>query len=329
MADEKADRQEALEYEFEDLRRNEDPVPPHIAAQFGFADDAGEEEVDDDPDGEPDARDEEVDRRIAKIRKDADRRIEAAKDEAGQVISKLEQRIDKLESAGEEETLQEAYEAKMAELQEQIDEAVESGDTKKASQLTTEVSRLTAEHVTKREGLKRKKDEHAEPDDLDQRQQPQMIPRAREWLIEQDWWDDPEHRKVRRYVNRVDEVLRERGYSPEDDDYYERLEDLVEKKYPGIITQTMDGSDELEPDDDEFVDVPDKRSRSRRRQRRAGGRAPVNGQGDEPGSGGERRRGGGKRGKTLTRSQVTNMRVFGMDPSDPKQVEAYLAEVRD
>lgn len=185
--------------------------------------------------------------------------------------------------------------------------------------------------MTKREALKRKRDEHDDPDDLHKRTEPSVIPRAKDWLAEQDWWDDTDNAHVKRFVNRLDKSLQEKGYSPHDDDFYQQLEEAVEKKYPGVIVHTMD--DDFEPeggdgDDDEFAEIPSKRKASKKKARRSARRQPVGGQ-NAGGTGGKRGAGNrGRKGKTLNRNQIANMRMFGMDPDNKDHVEAYLAEVK-
>lgn len=361
-------KDDKFEYEFEDLRRNEDPVPSTIAAQFGFEDDDGGDREDtdtrrrrrkrvkddgddpddpddtddtDDPDGDGEGNEEdddlvpmsEVRKRIARVRKQADTNLAKARHEAEATIGDLQKRVDKIEHGSEEAELSGKYETEIERLDREIDEAVESGDTKKVSQLTREMSRLTAEHAVKTEQLKSRQNEHDDPDDLNQRSdQPKVIPRANDWLAEQDWWDDPEHARVKRFVRKLDLALQERGYDPNDDDFYEQLESAIEKKYPGVIVHTMDDDrdPELEDDDDEFAEIPSKRARSRKKARRAANRQPVGGDGER--TGGKRRRNrdgdGGRKGKTLNRNQVANMRMFGMDPNNKDHVEAYLREIK-
>lgn len=347
--------QDKIEYEFEDLRRNDDELPPHILAQFGEApsdldettaaasrmddpdDEGGGEGGEEDDDREMIPRSE-VEKRMARIRREANSNLKKAREEAEQTITKLQKRVDEIESSGEQEKLDSEYQKKLDDLNEQIDSAVEEGDNKKVAQLTAEMSKLTAERVTKQEELKRKRasEKHDDPDDLDDPEQrkPTIIPRARDWLAEQQhWWDDPEHAHIKNYVNKLDRVLQERGYDPNEDDFYEQLEEKVEKKFPGVIVRTMDGEGGDDPDD-EFADIPDKRTQQRRRQRQAARRAPTGdrtgkagGQGGQGGQGSGKGGRGGK-GKTLSRSQIANMRMFGMDPSNKEHVEAYLNEVQ-
>jgi hypothetical protein len=332
-----AEGKQAIEYEFEDLRRNTDPLPSNVIAEFEVdeetgattdADDTGDQ---DDPDDEEMVPVSEVNKRIARVRRESDRKITEATDEAGKEIRTLTGRLDKIEQQDEMGVLEYDHGTKVGQINLEIEKAMEDGDAKAVTRLTGELAEATAAVTIEREKLKHKRaaDEHDDPDDLhDKDKPPAVIPRAKDWLSEQDWWDDPENAHVKRFVNRLDSKLQEKGYSPHDDDFYEQLEEAVENKYPGIIVRTMedlDLDDDDEDENDEFDNIPDKRSASKKKARRAARRQPVGGK-DAGSRGGKPRNRG--RGKTLNRNQIANMKMFGMDPDDKEHVEAYLAEVK-
>jgi len=330
-----AEGKQTIEYEFEDLRRNTDPLPSTVLAELEVdeetgattdADDTGDQ---DDPDDEELVPVSEVNKRIARVRRESDRKITEATDEAGKEIRTLTGRLDKIEQQDEIGALEYDHGTKVGQINLEIEKAMEDGDAKAVTRLTGELAEATAAVTVEREKLKHKRaaDEHDDPDDLhDKNKPPAVIPRAKDWLSEQDWWDDPENAHVKRFVNRLDSKLQEKGYSPHDDDFYEQLEEAVENKYPGIIVRTMEdmGLDD-EDEDDEFDNIPDKRSASKKKARRAARRQPVGGK-DAGSRGGKPRNRG--RGKTLNRNQIANMKMFGMDPDDKEHVEAYLAEVK-
>jgi len=322
-----------IEYEFEDLRRNTDELPTSVLEQLEVDDDTGatSDAGDlDDPDGKGDEEMvplSEVNSRIAKVRRESDRKIEAAKDEATTVIADLTKRVGAMEEADEVGELETEHKANVERINTAIEVAMEAGEAKDVTKLTTELAELTAVNVTKREALKVKRasEQHDDPDDLNKRSEPSVIPRAKDWLAEQDWWDDKELAHVVRFVNRLDKKLQEKGYSPHDDDFYEQLEEAVEKKYPGIIIHTMDDDDGLGLDDDDSEDaeldaIPDKRTATKKKARRAARRQPVGGKD----AGGRRQPRNRQRGSTLTRNQLANMRKFGMDPDNKEHIEAYM-----
>ena len=322
-----------IEYEFEDLRRNTDPLPDAVLEQLEIDDDTGALTDADAKDGAGDLDDNgdeemvplsEVNQRIEKVRRESDRKLTAAKDEAVETIANLTKRVGAMETADEDAELETEQKANVERITTAIEVAMEAGEGKDVTRLTTELAELTATNVTKREALKAKRasEEHDSPDDLNKRSEPSVIPRAKDWLAEQDWWEDPEQAHVMRFVNRVDKKLQEKGYSPHDDDFYEPLEEAVGKKYPGIIIHTMDGDDGLglNEDEDELDAIPSKRTATKKKARRSARRQPVGGK-DSAGGGRPRNR---QRGSTLNRNQIANMRMFGMDPDNKEHIEAYI-----
>lgn len=378
-----ADKQKSdkIEYEFDDLRRNSDPVSNLVLAQLGIDNDGDDErqdgkkrrdaakrtddedagsrdrEDDRDDDDRDDLDDDEkvtlsrkdLSRQLNEARRQAERKarqqIQAAKGEAAAEIGKLSKRLDGIERAGKAEEIDDEFAPKIADLQGQLEAAMEGGDSKKVIELNGKIADLTADRKLK---IHLAKQAATEEEDDEQGTKPRTIPRAQEWLDEQDWFDDPEYSHVRAYLNTVDKKLQERGYRPTDDDYYVELERKLDKKFPRIITRTMNEDDDDDDDEDdrgqrsrrrdddddddrdsEFADIPSKSRKNRRRQREAGRRSPVS-EGDRGGVNRDRQRRRERDGDTvtLTRAQVANMRAFGLDPDNTKHVEEYQLEVK-
>jgi len=348
MASQQRDK---IEYDFQDLRRNTDPIPGNVLDELGIEDedlddaerhddakatDDSEElddtdddldsELDDDGEYSPGKMTKAMRKRIVGVKREANRAIAEAKQEAGETISKLEKRITELERSGKTDELDNEFSGKLEDIESRIEQAMEKGDSKEVASLTREMSELTADMRDKKRELERE-----EPDDLDddEGKKPKVIPRAAQWLEEQVWWDDEDLGHVRAYVRKADIALQKKGYKPTDDDFYENLEALVEKKYPGVIELTMDEERDEEDDDldledeeDEFGDIP---AKTRRRKKAKGRRrrSPVS-EGDRGGVSRTKKASRKKKGKTLTRARVANMKMFGMDPENPEHVEAYL-----
>jgi len=342
-------QREKIEYEFDDLRRNTDPIPDNVLDQLGLDEEDltenerhedeqttdGEADTDD-TDSEADdelAEDGEYDpakmtkamrKRLAGVKRDANRQLAAAKAEAGETISKLEKRIATLEKTGKTDELNE-FSGKLEDLESQIEAAMEKGDSKTVASLTRQMGELTADLRDRKRELEA---EHDEPDDLGEEDTPTIIPRAMEWIQEQDWWDDEDLGHVRAFVRKADLALQKKGYKPTDDDFYEHLEALVEKKYPGIVEHTVDlglGEEDEEEEfeeEDEFGEVPSK-SRRKAKAKKQRRRSPVS-EGDRGGVSRTKKKFRKKKGKTLSRARVANMKAFGLDPDDPKAVENYL-----
>ncbi len=346
-------QRDKIEYDFEDLRRNSDPVSSAVLDQLGLEDEDltdderhddtkarddklelddkdddkdDNDDLDDDGDYSPAKMTKAMRKRIVGIKRDANRAIQSAKAEAGEEISKLNKRVAELERSGKTDALEDEFGTKIADLESQIETAMEDGDSKGVARLTREMGELTADVRDRKRELKRAAEKDAEPDDLDEGE-PKIIPRAMEWVKDQDWWDDEDLGHVRAYVRKADMALQAKGYKPTDDDFYEQLEALVEKKYPGVVEHTMDDLDGDDDDDDldfdeedEFDEIPSKRRRRAKKRRR---RSPVS-EGDRGGVARAKKKRRAAKGQTLTRARIANMRTFGMDPENPEHVEAYL-----
>ncbi len=345
MAESQRDK---IEYEFEDLRRNTDPIPENVLDQLGLEEeDLTETERQDDTKAKDD--DEELEetghqdddelgeegdyspakmtkamrKRLVGIKRDASRQIAAAKKEAGEEISQLNKRISELEKSGKTDAIDDEFGSKIDALESQIEVAMEKGDSKEVASLTRQMGELTADVRDRKRELEA---QHDEPDDLDDKEEPKVIPRAMEWIEEQVWWDDEDLGHVRAFVRKADLALQKKGYNPTEDDFYEQLEELVENKYPGVVVHTADEEEEDldldldEDEEDDFGSIPRRKSRKKRARRRS----QVVSEGDRGGVAKTKKRRQNKKGKTLSRARVANMRAFGLDPEDPAAVENYL-----
>jgi hypothetical protein len=380
MADQK--QRDKIEYEFDDLRRNSDPVSNTVLAQLGIGEDEDaerqdgkkrkesatrkdDEDLEDDRDERDDDEDldddgnitlsrKELARQIQDARRTAERKarkeIQTARAEVATVVGKLEKRVDGIERTSKADEIDGEFAPKIADIQEQIEAAMEAGDSKKVIELNTQLGELTADRKLKKHQAKTAADTTDDLDDEDGKK-PKTIPRAQEWIDDQDWFDDPEYGYVRAYLNKLDKELQRKGYRPTDDDYYEKLEAKLDQKFPDIITRTVDGVDDRDDEDDEdddrgrrsrrdrdddddrrggeFDDIAPKSRRLRRRQRGAASRSPVS-EGDRGGVNRERKNRREREGDTVTlnRSQIANMRAFGLDPDNTKHVEEYTLEVK-
>jgi hypothetical protein len=379
----KAER-DKIEYEFDDLRRNTDPVSSVVLAHLGIDNEGdvderqdgkkrreaarrkerGENDGSDDDHDDRDLLDDagldedeevtlsrkELARQLTQTRRQAERKarqeILEARGEAAEVIGKLSKRVDGIERKGNQTEIDAEFGPKIADLEQQIETAMEGGDTKKVVALNRQLGELTADRKIKIHQATQAKDDG---DDSESAQpvRPKVPQRAQKWINRQDWFDDPEYAHVKAYLHKVDRDLLADDFDPDDDAYWAKLERKLEAKFPGVITPTVkkrrakddDEDDEdddddrhsrrKDDDDDDDDDRDDRSSRNRRRQRGAAERSPVS-EGDRGGasrgSDGEGRR---RRGEvTLSRSQVANMRAFGLDPDNKAHVEEYTLEVQ-
>jgi hypothetical protein len=346
-------QRDKIEYEFEDLRRNTDAIPDNVLDQLGLEDeDLTETERQEDTKAKDDDNDEELEeaggqddddeldedgdyspakmtkamrKRLVGIKRDANRQIAAAKKEAGEEISQLTKRISELEKSGKTDELDNEFSGKIDALEAKIEAAMEKGDSKEVASLTRQMGELTADVRDRKRELEA---QHDEPDDLDETEEPKVIPRAMEWIEEQVWWDDEDLGHVRAFVRKADLALQKKGYLPTEDDFYEQLEELVENKYPGVVVHTAGEEEEDldldldEEEEDDFGSIPSKRRKAMKK--RARRRRAVVSEGDRGGVAKTKKRRQKKKGKTLSRARVANMRAFGLDPEDPAAVENYL-----
>lgn len=216
------------------------------------------------------------------------------------------------------------------ELESQIEQAMERGDSKAVASLTKKLADATAEVRMKRllkdrgpvEELDQepaKKGPKAGTDD-----RPKLIPRAQEWVDAQEWWNDPNHAHVRQVVQKVDRKLLSAGYSPTEKAYYVELERILDERYPGLVTKTADdpfGLEEMGDDDDDIVVTPKDGKPAARPAARV--TSPVASGDSTVGSGPRRQRGV----SVLTAEDVKTMKTFGMDPSNKQHVESFVRDV--
>ena len=382
---------EKIEYEFEDLRRNTDPVPGIVLAQLGFdSDGEGERQEgeqrqerrkkrkdDDEDDGsrdddhdDRDAADDDLDddeevtlsrkelsRQLTETRRRAERKareeLEDARGEVTEVVGKLEKRLDGIERRGESDTIEAEFAPKIADLEAKLEEAMEKGNTKEVMALNKQLAEAISDKKLKLHDAKKvaATTRDSDEDDLTQQRGKRKVPRrVQRWIDKQDWFDDPKEAHVKAYLHKVDADLIEDGLGPSDDEYWEKLERKIERKFPGVLTLTTRGGktdDEDDEDDDDDPRARRRRSRDddedeedgdrdrdskRDRQRGAARRSPVSDGGRGGGGRGRDRDddgGGRRRGEVrLTKAHISNMRAFGLDPENKKHVEEYTLEVQ-
>lgn len=324
-------KEEKRDYDFEPLRGNDDPVPTNAMDGLQL-----EEEGDDEKD-EPELTEDEQNRvgkqlrqelmkARKKISREAKRQIDAAQEKSDETISGLQKRLAALESGKESDELGEKFSSKRAELETKLTEAMEGGNSEEVVRLNGELVDLSADNAVKRDRLERKDEpdelDDLHPDDKDGNKRKPVHKRVKQWMADQkEWWADPDHDEAVAYTQRIDLALHRGGYSVEDDEFYEILNDKLAKKFPDLPLNTGEEEEEeldLDLDDeDEDLDIPKFTPRKNRP-------SPVN-RGDD-GAKGHRRR--NSKAMTLSAAQVRNMTIFGLDPDNKEHVESYLTEVR-
>lgn len=297
-----------IEYEFDDLRRNTDPISNLTLAQLGIEPEADTERQEgkrrkdsarkDDDEFDRDDRDaldddeevtltrKELARELTRARQEAERNarkdLQEARAEATTAITKLTKRLDGVEKKSQTTDIASEFDPKISDIEKEIEAAMEAGESVKVIQLNKQLAELIADKkMAIRDAAKVEQEDDEGEEGQAGKKGGSTIPRAQEWLDEQPWWDDPKKQYIVAYVNSLDGALQRKGYRPTEDAYYEQLERQIEKKFPGVITLTMgepdeDGEDDDDrrgrrrsnDDDDEFDDIESRDDRRRSARRR-------------------------------------------------------------
>lgn len=276
-------------------------------------DEEDEEQEDEDEDAdEPSARrrgrNDSVSRRVAR----AQRLTDEARGEARELRGRLDALEDQLKAQADERDFADfrtKTEAKLADLRAQKKVAIEEGNTDKQVDLEEEIADLRADLKVREREQERAKAQLKEAADR-RKSSPIVATRANQWMRKHPRFNtDPEFQAA---VRGLDQAVKAAGFDPETDEYFEELDRRVKKQYP-----------------DEYPKVRDKTRRRGPSEHRGSAR------GSEPGARRTERAGKFtiKDGKLrvpaaeLKRIQA-NMVRYGMNPSDPEDVKAYVMNNR-
>ena len=333
-----------FDYQFEDIRREDTPVS---AAGFGG--------IVDDPDNpgeafvEVDLEEEDLDKAVSTATTDADEKTSAndtdggSKDQrraaldARRKTDQLEQDLDErsTEVAGELTTLrkevaelkagkeidaiEDEFAAEEVRLTEEMESAMEEGDTKAQSRLNSELIALNSDKQAKQAAAEASV---SIIEDLDGERGADLPAnkRAVQFIRDnQTWWSDPDHEEAVVYARKLDKKLVGMGFDPNSDAYWMRFNHNFDKKFDGLR--------EEDPDDID-IDLDPGREAGKGR-----GKSPV----AQPGGAGGQRRGtkrgahgqGGGKKVVLTAAHKANMVRFHLDPQDPEHCAEYAKQVQE
>jgi len=326
-----------FDYEFEDIRREDTPVS---AAGFGDIvedpENPGEAFVEVDLDEEDlakavSAADNDADATSAgdrdggskgKRREALDRRkvdqlgvdLEEASEVVAGEVNALKKEVAELKAGKQIDAIEEEFAAEEVRLTEEMEAAMEEGDTKAQSRLNSELIALNSSKQAKQAAAEASV---SIIEDLDGGAADQPAnKRAVQFIRDNEtWWSDPDHEDAVAYVRKLDKKLVGMGFNPDSDAYWVRFNHNFDKKFEGLR--------ELDPDDID-VDLDLGESRGRRK-------SPV----AQPGGAGGQRRGakrgdngqGGGSKVVLTARHKQNMVQFGLDPSNAEHCANYAKEV--
>jgi hypothetical protein len=326
-----------FDYEFEDIRREDTPVS---AAGFGDMVEDPENpdeafvEVDldeEDPGKAVSAADNAADARSAgdrdrgskeKRRETLESRkidqLEVDLEEASEVVAgevnALKAEVAELKAVKEIDAIADEFVAEETRLTEEMEAAMEEGDTKAQSKLNSDLIALNSE--------KQAKQAAAEAsvtiiENLDGGAEQPANKRAVQFIRDnQDWWSDPDHEDAVVYARKLDKKLVGMGFNPDSEAYWTRFNHNFDKKYEGLR--------EIDPDEIEIDIEPGGRGRRK---------SPV----AQPGGAGGTRRGtkrgdngqGGGSKVVLTATHKANMVRFHLDPQDPEHCAEYAKQVAE
>lgn len=133
-----------------------------------------------------------------------------------------------------------AAEAKLAEARRKLAEANESFDTAKVTEaqeelLTAQLAVREAKNfkppvVTDDETVVQTTQQQSAP------AQPQLHPKTQAWMSRNRWFTAPEHVAATSYALGLDQELRNNGYDPRTDEYYEQVDARMKKRFPELYS---------------------------------------------------------------------------------------------
>lgn len=281
---------------FEDLHGNPDEVIDvdlDVDEEPGIKRRSQEASVDDDPDSGVEGRS------AAKADEDDDAdgdddksaaELAAARAEAKAAREELERYRNQHANAQREADKQAVarLDSEITSIEEQLEEAIEAGDTKKQVRLTSQLTdlksrKLTAELRATSEPEKPKAEAKG------------SNPKVGAWMSKNRWYNQPGKERYTRITNRIDRDIANEGYDPASDDYWTELDLRLKREAPELF---------------EGEEKPSRKGGDRV--------APVgDGGGDR-----SRRRTADSRVR-LERADFKVMRKFGLDPNDPAHVKEF------
>jgi hypothetical protein len=203
----------------------------------------------------------------------------------------------------------ERADTQLEETQNQLEAAIEAGNTKDQVRLTTQLNNQTAAKVRAEVALENlPPDGNVQPfsgkvDDSTSEDQS----KADAWMEgHDDWYGANGFERQTRLANRLDKEVFADGYRPDTDEYFEELDKRIKEKEPTLF-------------DD--VDADDANKTSGKRPKRS----PV---AVVDGAGTRRQRTSGSKVE-LGEDDFANMRRFNLDPNDPEVLKEYARNKRE
>lgn len=219
------------------------------------------------------------------------------------------------------------HESQMKALEQQLEKAMEEGNSATVAKLQREIARKesafwAAKQAALTGGNDRRGARGDEPDPADdpaadpQQQQRKPSRQGLAFTESNDWWDDPEYRAERGAANAIHaQLVEDEGSDPATEEHYARVAKRLHEKFPDLELNVPGYEDE---DWDEFNEDDLEEGRSQRRSRRAA-RAPVQSQRSRE----EDPQRAARRGTHLNESDLKFMRSIGLNPDKESHLIAF------
>lgn len=192
-----------------------------------------------------------------------------------------------------------------------LERAIEDGNTKEQVRLTDELTNWKAAKVRAEADLETlPTDGNVQPfDDKMSSQKAKTQSKADRWMDERgDWYRQPGFEKATRLANRLDKEIFREGFDPNTQEYFDELDKRIRKQMPDLY-------DDVKPAAEEDSDTTGRKRKQ----------SPVAGvDGDQ----GRQRVERGSKVK-LEPEDFENMRRFGLDTNDPEVLKEYARNKRE
>ncbi len=327
-----------FDYQFEDIRRESTPV-----STAGFGDMVEDPENPDEAFVEVDLDEEDPGKAVSAADNDADARsagdrdssskdkrretlesrkisqLEVDLEEASEVVAgevnALKQEVAELKAGQQVDTIEEEFAAEETRLTEEMEAAMEEGDTKAQSALNSQLIKLNSDKQAKQAAAESSVS-IIESLDGGAGELP-ANKRAMQFIRDNEtWWSDPDHEDAVVYARKLDKKLVAMGLDPNGDAYWIRFNHNFDKKFDDLR--------EVDPDDID-IDLDEGRSRGR-------GKSPVALPGGAGGTRRSQRRGDNGQSSskvTLTAAHKANMVKFHLDPQNAEHCAEYAKQVAE
>ena len=282
MENEKENEQEELEVEIEEPK-NEEP-----------------EVVDEQPKQEATPKEEDEDysqrvqRRINKLvqqRKESDAKAE----EKEQELNALKQRLERLEQ-GETQKAQKQFEDRYVSVKQEMQKAIEEGDTGKQVEYAEQLADIRAANKVSELQRQQVIQQKTQSPTVGRTAQPSAPKKAMDWWGKNQWFNSPGYERETAAARSIDVQLDLEGYDKESDQYYETLNNRLQKIFPELISKP-DMPVKTRPKSSQTIVAPS-----------AGGSTKT-----------------GNRVK-MTKEQLRMAREIGL--TTPEQIKAYAEELK-